>query len=288
MTAPGTPSDLPRLPARQADAHKGDFGRALLVGGSRGMSGAITLSGLACLRSGAGLVQLAVPAECQPIVAAAEPSFMTAALDDDPCGRIDFRAKPRLTRLIEPATAVACGPGLARSRGLTKLVCWLYSEVRRPMVFDADALNALARQPDVLEKPAGPRVLTPHPGEFRRLLGKDESLSRSEMESQAKELAARWQAVIILKGQHSFITDGQQSSVNTTGNPGMATGGTGDVLTGIVAALLAQGLLPLNAARLAAHVHGLAGDLVSAELGQVSLVASDLIDYLPAAWKQTT
>lgn len=250
------------------------------------MSGAIALAGQAALRSGAGLVQLAVPACVQPIVAAIEPSYTTAALPEDVQGRVASSALTRLRRLIQPATAVACGPGLGQSRALAKLVRWLYTEAACPMVLDADALNALARQREVLGSPAGRRVLTPHPGEFHRLLGREEKLARGELESQAQARAAQWNVVILLKGHRSLITDGRQTLHNATGNPGMATGGTGDVLTGIVVALLAQGLMPLEAARLAAHVHGLAGDMAAAEIGPTALVASDVLRYLPAAWRQ--
>jgi NAD(P)H-hydrate epimerase len=152
-------------------------------------------------------------------------------------------------------------------------------------VFDADALFALASRPSVLDKPGGPRILTPHPGEFRRLIGREEKLSDEERAPLAEELARRTSSVIILKGHRSVITDGEATTINETGNPGMATGGTGDVLTGLVTALLGQGLAAFVAARLAAHVHGLAGDLAAAEFGETALMASDLIDYLPAAWQ---
>lgn len=277
---------LPRLPPRTPESHKGDFGFVLITGGSTGMTGAMALSGAAALRSGAGLVQIATPRVCQPIVASFEPSYMTAALEHDAAGRISLAARDQLSQLAEKATVVACGPGLGRSEELTELVGWLYTHLKQPAVFDADALNALAKRPQVLGRPGGPRVLTPHPGEFQRLAGEDRRLPRDEAERRASELALQCGAVIVLKGHRTLITDGQQQFHNTTGNPGMATGGTGDVLTGITAALLAQKLSPLDAARLAVHLHGLAGDLAAAELGQVSLIASDLLRYLPRAFQQ--
>lgn len=277
---------LPCLPPRLPESHKGDFGFVLIVGGSTGMTGAMALAGAAALRSGAGLVQIATPRACQPIVASFEPSYMTAALEHDAAGRISLAARDQLSQLAEKATVVACGPGLGRSEELTELVGWLYTHLKQPAVFDADALNALAKRPQVLGRPGGPRVLTPHPGEFQRLAGEDRRLPRGEAERRAAELALQCGAVIVLKGHRTLITDGQQQFHNTTGNPGMATGGTGDVLTGITAALLAQKLSPLDAARLATHLHGLAGDLAAAELGQVSLIASDLLRYLPRAFQQ--
>ncbi len=299
-----TPSEpLPCLPARRPESHKGDFGRALLVGGSRGMTGAIALAGMAALRSGAGLVQLALPAECLAAVAAHEPSYMTAALPGDAAGRISLRAGSRIRELAGAATAVACGPGLGRSRGLDLLVSDLYSQLDRPLVLDADALNALAEtgvltptkssaRPSSAGKssrskssPPAPRVLTPHPGEFARLLGLKTAEVQLRREELARQFAAEHGIVIVLKGHETVISDGTRTAINATGNPGMATGGSGDVLTGVITALICQGMSAYDAARLGAHVHGLAGDLAARELGQVSLIASDLVRFLPAAFQ---
>jgi ADP-dependent NAD(P)H-hydrate dehydratase len=276
---------LPRLALRKADSHKGDFGRALLIGGSQGMAGAIALSGMASLRSGAGLVKIATPAVCQPIVAAFEPSIMTIGLPGDSQGRIAASARAMIVEAVAEATTVACGPGLGRSHELVELVGWLYQELKQPLVVDADGLNALAQQPDVLSKAGAPRILTPHPGEFARLVGL-EKIPPNERERLAREFAARTGAIVVLKGHGTVITDGKRVSVNPTGNAGMATGGTGDVLTGVITALVCQRLPPYDAARLGVYVHGLAGDLAAADLGQISLIASDLITYLSKAWQQ--
>jgi len=278
-------SPLPRLAPRKPDSHKGDFGRALLIGGSQGMAGAIALAGMATLRSGAGLVKLATAAACQPTVAAFEPSAMTIVLPCDQQGRIAGSARAAIAEAAAEATAIACGPGLGRSAELVELVVWLYQNIKQPMVFDADALNALAQRPAVLEKAGGPRILTPHPGEFGRLIGR-EKIELAERETLAKEFAKRTGTVLVLKGHQTVITDGKQLALNTTGNPGMATGGTGDVLTGIITALVCQRLSPFDAARLGVHVHGLAGDLAAADLGEVSMIASDLVEYLPLAWQR--
>jgi ADP-dependent NAD(P)H-hydrate dehydratase len=278
---------LPKLPPRSADSHKGDFGRALLIGGSRGMAGAIGLAGMSCLRSGAGLVKLAVPECILDTVAGFEPSYMTMPLPCDSSGYLFAASYDQLAPLFQEATCVAVGPGLAKSAELSQLVRKLYTALRQPLVIDADALNALASLNGGLTQAAGPRILTPHPGEFSRLakypLGA--KVSRVEQIAHAKELARDHQLVIVLKGHHSVITDGSHEAINTTGNPGMATGGTGDVLTGVIAALMCQGLSPFEAAVLGAHVHGLAGDLAAKEVGQVSLVASDVITYLPKAFQ---
>ncbi|MBU4399653.1 MAG: NAD(P)H-hydrate dehydratase, partial [Planctomycetes bacterium] len=199
-------------------------------------------------------------------------------------GRIAPEAFERLVELIEPATAVACGPGLGRSPGLDRLVARLYREVGKPMVFDADALNALATEPAALAHPGGPRVLTPHPGEFAGLIAK--KLDGDARNDAAVELAARCGVVVVLKGHRTLVTDGSHRAINTTGNPGMATGGSGDVLTGLITALACQGLEPFDAARLGVHLHGLAGDLAAEEIGQVSLVAGDLIQFISEAFRE--
>lgn len=275
---------LPRLPARDPDAHKGSFGFALIVGGSRGMTGAMGLAGKAALRGGSGLVRLAVPDVCLDTVAALEPSYMTIALPSDAEGRIGGDAMSRIVASADWATAMALGPGLGRSSDLDALVARLYREIAKPMVVDADALNALSLQPDVLAQPGGPRVLTPHPGEFDRLMGR--KLSPAQRESAAADMAARCRVVVLLKGQRTLITDGSRRASNATGNPGMATGGSGDVLTGLITALICQGLDPFDAAQLGAHLHGLTGDLAAAQVGQVSLIASDLVEFLPQAFQQ--
>jgi NAD(P)H-hydrate epimerase len=212
---------------------------------------------------------------------------MTVSLACHPSGTLAIAAHHDLGPLITAATCLAIGPGLGRSAELTQLVRHLYTSVPQPLVIDADGLNALAESPDGLSQPGGPRILTPHPGEFARLAPAPSHTkpSRGEQEATARNLAAKHKVVILLKGRRTYITDGQREAFNETGNPGMATGGTGDVLTGIITALVCQGLTPFDAAVLGAHVHGLAGDLAAAKLGQVSLIASDLIDYLPAAFQ---
>ncbi|HTM53615.1 MAG TPA: NAD(P)H-hydrate dehydratase [Pirellulales bacterium] len=275
---------LPSLPPRKPESHKGDYGRALLIGGSQGMAGAIALSGMAALRSGAGLVKLATANSCQATVASFEPSAMTIGLAADEQGRISEAALPTIIEAAKEATVVACGPGLGRSDGLTQVVAWLYQNISQPLVLDADALTLVAGDESILAKAAGPRILTPHPGEFARLLGR-QSFPPSEREKLAREFARQKKLVLVLKGHHTVISDGTRTAINHTGNPGMATGGTGDVLTGVITAIVGQGLPPYDAARLGVHVHGLAGDLAAAELGQVSLIASDLVTHLPRAWK---
>ncbi|NQU25632.1 MAG: NAD(P)H-hydrate dehydratase [Candidatus Nealsonbacteria bacterium] len=284
-----TNSPLPLLPKRPVDAHKNDFGTALLVGGSRGMAGAVGLAGMAALRGGAGLVRLAVPDRVLETVAGFEPSYMTVPLADDDAGRISVQAYDQILAAAEPASVVAVGPGMGRSRQLDKLVGLLYCKLDKPMVFDADALNALATQPDLLARPGGPRILTPHPGEFTRLTAEKftaEKLDDDARRSAAVEMAGRGGIVVVLKGRHTLITDGTRRATNTTGNPGMATGGSGDVLTGLIAAMVCQGLAPFESAQVAAHLHGLAGDHAAAELGEVPMIAADLLQFFPEAFAE--
>ena len=283
---------LPSLPPRARDGHKGDYGRVLVIGGSRGMAGAPALTGLATLRSGAGLVTVATPALTQPIVATFSPCFMTLPLVEDDYGIADYANVVDLVAAREQFDVWAIGPGLGRGDGVTELVAQLYREIPRPMVVDADALNAMAaalkRNPQALAKPAGPRVLTPHPGEFARLAGAASGGETADRVDAVAKLCQRdpsGQLTIILKGHESVVCDGQRYAVNATGNPGMATGGTGDCLTGVIAGLLGQQLSPWDAARLGMNLHGLAGDLAAKHLGEVSLIASDLLTYLPEAFK---
>ena len=278
---------LPSLPPRSPDSHKGDYGRAFLIGGSRGMAGAIALAGMACLRSGAGLVRIAAPDDTADMIACFEPSYMVTPLLCDPLnGDLEARTtQAELEKRLDWATCVALGPGLGRSPEKTKIVRWIYETAKRPLVVDADALSALAEFPQGLGVHAGPRIITPHPLEFARLSGVQVD-SRDAQVAAARRLAKEHKIVVLLKGQHTFITSGSEEAVNLTGNPGMATGGTGDVLTGVITAVVCQGLSPFDAAVLGAHVHGLAGDLAANELGQVSLIASDLVRFLPRAFLQ--
>jgi ADP-dependent NAD(P)H-hydrate dehydratase len=282
---------VPSPPARGIYSHKGTFGLALLIGGSRGMSGAISLSGMSALRGGAGLVRLAVPDVCLDAVAATEPSYMTLPLKSSRHGLIAW-SDAQYAMLFDEAEktqAVAIGPGLGRSDALTILVSRLYSSVSTPMVVDADALNALAAIGGIsaLQRPGGPRILTPHPGEFERLTGEKPDVSVSARQHAAVRLAAQIpDGVVVLKGPGTCVATADTCFVNTTGNPGLATGGSGDVLTGLITALLAQGMTPFDAARLAVNRHGRAGDLAAESLGQVSMIASDLIGFLPQAFRE--
>lgn len=278
---------LPAPPTRDEDSHKGTYGRVLIVAGSCGMAGAAALTGLAALRGGAGLVYLAVPQGAANTASAVEPSYLVSPLPEDDEGRAvaDPREEP-LASLLEGKDALAVGPGLGQSRNVSKLVTRLFEKFPGPAVFDADALNALAKSPRALARPGGPRILTPHPGEFARLIDSDTASVQADRETLAARFAADHNLVLLLKGHRTIITDGRRLAVNETGNSGMATGGTGDVLTGLIAALLAQKMEPFAAAQFGAHLHGLAGDLAAQNLSKPGLIASDLAWYLTQAWKR--
>ncbi|HEV3258700.1 MAG TPA: NAD(P)H-hydrate dehydratase [Gemmataceae bacterium] len=280
-----TVTTMPVLPPRPVDSNKGSFGRVLVVAGSRGMSGAAVLCAGAALRGGAGLVYLAVPEGIQDRVATANPCYLTIALPQDDRGQVAGRAEAELLPLLQANDVVALGPGLGRSRELTTLVTTVLAQARVPLVLDADGLNALEHHSAELRRHAGPVVITPHPGEFARLAGCQVADVQARRQERAARFAAEHGVIVILKGYGTVVTDGRRVYVNTTGNPGMATGGTGDVLTGLIAALLGQGLEPFAAAQLGVHVHGLAGDLARDELGEVSLIASDLVEFLPHAFR---
>ena len=279
-------SDIPRLPPRRADGHKGNYGRVLVVGGSRGMIGAPALAANAALRAGAGLVRVAAPQPVQLAVAALCPCCTSVPIPADPAGEcFGPDAAAELLALASDHTALAIGPGMGVTDAVGALVVTLLEESKRPAVVDAYALNNLANRHRWPDAQAKGLVLTPHPGEFARLTG----LSTAQVQADRVNLARRFAAehgglVLVLKGRGSVVTDGEDWYVNGTGNPGMATGGTGDVLTGVIAGLIAQGLAPFDAACLGVYVHGLAGDLAARKLGQVGLIATDLLNFLPPAF----
>lgn len=283
---------LPQLPQRKSDAHKGDFGRVLLIGGSQGMAGAIALSGMAAVRSGAGLVTLAVPGCCLETVASFDPTYMTMPLPHDTAGRVTGDANQILDPLLSRVDSVGIGPGLSLSPGVRQVVQHVFEVYDGPMVVDADAINVIAEGSLQAKTHDRPRVLTPHIGEFRRLLcGVGESLPETSASvAHCREVvgtfAAKYGVVIVLKGSQTIVTDGVRQFKNDTGNAGMASGGSGDVLTGVITALLGQGMQPIDASALGAHVHGLAGDLARAKFGEIGMSACDTKDCLPAAWLQ--
>jgi len=284
------PADLLRFPPRDRHTSKRDYGRVLVVGGAVGMAGAPALAALAALRSGAGLVELVVPESVVAIAAGFDPCVMTRGLAAGVDGTFSSAALATVLERAAGADVVAVGPGIGRSAATQQIVLALWEQLRQPAVFDADALWALAQvDRQQLARHAGPRVMTPHAGEMQRLLGPSPR-EREALEAAAAELAEAIAAVIVLKGPATCIVGAGRRVHNETGNPGMATAGAGDVLTGIVAALLCQRiggavLEPFTAARLAAWVHGHAGDIAAERCGEISLIARDILEALPEAFK---
>lgn len=277
-------NQIPKLPARDPESNKGTHGRGLLIAGSMGMSGAAVLAGNAMLRSGAGLVTLAGPKSIQTVLALGNPCYMTVGLPEDTAtGRLASSSVGPALHLALERDVVAIGPGLGNSEPVGHLVRLLVEQFEGGLVIDADGLNSLGREPSFPTRRV-PAVITPHPGEFARLTGQPIAEVQADREGCARQLARRLGVVVLLKGHHTVITDGERLAVNKTGNPGMARGGSGDVLTGVIAALLCQRMQPYEAAVLGAHVHGLAGDLAREKLGEVGMIATDLVDFLPAAF----
>lgn len=277
-------TQIPKLPPRPAESHKGMFGKLLLIGGSLGFSGAMALAGRAALRSGAGLVRLAVPRSILPIVAALEPCYTTLGLPEDENGQMDSTAAGVLTPRLEEHDVLAFGPGAGTGAGVKDTLLFLLSQAGVKIVIDADGLNVLAKAGDWTQNKKADAVLTPHPGEMGRLWkGLFREPLPGDRTEQAGRLARKTGCVVVLKGSQTVVTDGERFYINTTGNPGMATAGAGDVLTGMIPALTAQGLSNFEAAVLAVYRHGLAGDLAARAKGQIGLIAADLIDFLPEA-----
>ena len=286
-------TDLPRLGPRDRDAHKGTFGRVLVVGGSRGMVGAPALAVNAAFRGGAGLVTFAAPEPVQLTVAALCPCATSVPLACNDDGTLAPEALARVARAAQAADVLAVGPGLGGGDMPMRIVRTVLAQ-DRPVVLDADGLNALAAIDGWGELRRCPIVLTPHPGEFARLTGRGVAEIQADRQGAAVAAAADWTCddapppVCVLKGAATVVTDGRRVLVNETGNPGLAVGGSGDVLTGLAAALIGQGLDPFDAACLAVDRHGRAGDLAAEALGEVAMMATDLLDHLPAAMKDVS
>jgi NAD(P)H-hydrate epimerase len=251
------------------------------------MSGAAVLCGRAAIRGGAGLVQVACPADVQPVVAAAYPGYTTFGIRQHADGTFGDGTVEEVVELARGATAIAIGPGLGRESGTVAFVRRLLERLTESaVILDADGLFAISPfRTDVVALNAK-WVLTPHPGEFARLTGEPAPTSDAARKEQAVAFASRFGGVMLLKGAGTVVTDGRHVYTNATGNPGMATGGSGDVLTGVIAALTGIGMPPFDAAALGAWVHGRAGDLGAAILGQTALTAVDLLDFLPAAFRE--
>ena len=278
----------PLIPARAVDAHKGDYGHVVVVAGSMGKAGAAVLCAHGAMRSGAGLVTVASPRSCQPTIAAHGVEYMTEGLDETPDGTVHFSAVSAVLGI--DADVIVAGPGLGRGEGVTTFIRELIDKYDGPLVLDADALNALADEPSLLVGREGrDLIITPHPGEMARLVGCSVEDLQADRIGIATDFAKRHQLYVVLKGYRTLVvTPDEKVFVNPTGCAGMATGGTGDVLAGMLAAWLGQLLDAEAACRLAVYLHGSAGELADADHGEVSMTAGDLVEHIGDAVLELT
>ena len=271
------------LPNRNPDANKGDFGKALVIAGSKGMTGAAVLSAYSLLRSGAGLVTLAVPESQRAIAAGFYPELMTVGLPEND-GIISALAIKRIFELIKDKDVVVFGPGLGQSQDIPLILEELLNTYQGKLLIDADGLNALGKNINMLDKKKCRVVITPHPGEMSRLTGIDIADIQKNRAKTAQEFADNFDVTVVLKGSGTIVAQpGREIFKNPTGNSGLATAGTGDVLSGVIAAFLGQGIDSFDAAKLGVYIHGLSGDMAKEALGEYGMLASDVARYIPKA-----
>ena len=267
------------LPDRDPEGHKGTYGKILLLCGSRGYTGAAYLAAMGALRSGAGLVFLGVPESIYAIEAVKLNEPVVFPLPDEN-GKLSAEAGAEILERLAKLDAVLLGPGLGQSEGVFEVVKTVLERAECPVVLDADGINVMAAHKDILRDRTNPTILTPHAGEFARMGG-----SAGDRQTAAEMLARDLGCIVLLKGHHTVVTDGITTYINPTGNPGMAVGGSGDVLSGIIVSLLGQGIDPLEAAACGAWLHGAAGDLCAGEIGQYGMLPTDLVNVLPRLLK---
>ena len=273
------PSPLSR---RLKNVHKNSFGHVLVLAGSANMLGAAALCSLSVLRSGAGLVTLGIPKGLN-LTAQKKISccIMTLPLEETKEQTLSLKSYPKILKFMKHGSVVALGPGLSEHKNTQQLVRKIIKTSKLPLVIDADAINALAGHLELL-KYGAQKILTPHPGEMARLLGQKKSVTQDQRIKVAKSFAKKYKCVLLLKGNETLVADPNgRVYKNKTGNSGMATAGSGDVLTGMIAAFLAQGLTPFEAAKWGAYIHGMAGDLAAGEKTRLAMIASDILDFIP-------
>lgn len=285
--------NLPKFCSREKNTHKGSYGRVLVLAGSPGMTGAAYLCSKAALRSGSGLVTLGIPKSLNPIMEIKLTCVMTYPLPETKALTLSNKGREEILKLCEKHDVVALGPGLSQQTETKKLILWLIKTIDRTMVIDADGINALAGKLYTLYNIKKNVVLTPHPGEMSRLIdlssAKEVQKSRLDIATQFvgsihKHLGGKRDFVLVLKGNKTIVADYRKVYINHTGNPGMATAGAGDVLTGIIVSLIGQGFNVFDASQLGVYLHGLAGDIASKNKGEISMLASDILDCLPDAF----
>jgi len=270
------------FPRRRKGSHKGDFGHLLILAGSIGKTGAAALAAMAAVRTGAGLVTIGVPKSIYPIIASKLNEAMPEPLPETSAGTLSSRASKRIKELLDGKDALAVGPGLSTHSDTKKLLLNLVEDVEIPMVIDADGVNNLSGSLRSLGKAKALRILTPHPGEMARIMKSTTKKVQEDRIRIARDFAKEYGVVLVLKGARTVIADQEGNiAINSSGNPGMASGGMGDVLTGMIGSLLAQGFSPLDAARAGVFLHGWAADRVADELGEAGMSATDLLEKIP-------
>lgn len=283
-----------RLPAqllqRNPDSHKGDFGNIFILAGSPRYSGAAALTSAAAIRCGAGAVTLGIPKNLNSAIIRIKPKeVITLALPETKEGTLGLNAYSKIKEFSKKIDVLAVGPGLTQNKSTQSLVRRIIAKISKPLVIDADGLNALVGHLNLLHRtlyPVPSTILTPHPGEMSRLLGVSVKKVQANRKEVTKKFAKDYQQTVVLKGNNTVVADYRGNLyINETGNPGMATAGSGDVLVGMIAAFLGQGLDDFSAAKYAVYLHGLAGDLAAKEKTQVGMIASDIIDKIPEAIK---
>ena len=285
--------NLPNLISRKKNTHKGSYGRVLVLAGSPGMTGAAYLCCKAALRSGSGIVTLGIPKSLNFVMETKLTCVMTHPLPETKALTLSNRGREEILKLCERHDVVALGPGLSQQPETKKLILWLIKTIDRSIVIDADGINALTGKLHILYNIKKNVVLTPHPGEMSRLINLDSAkdvqkkrlnIATQFVKSIHKQLGKGKDFILVLKGDKTIVADYNKVYINRTGNPGMATAGAGDVLTGIIVSLIGQGFNVFDASQLGVHIHGLAGDMASKKKGEVSMIASDILDFLPDAF----
>ncbi len=277
-------AELPPLPVRNRECHKGLAGRILVIAGSAGMTGAGAMACRSCLRSGAGIVLWAIPKSMNYIAETIMMEIMTLPIPDTPGGAPAMDAREILVEAARETDCVILGPGLPVAGDTGELMRLLIPEIYPPLIIDGGAFSAIGTDVMIIRKRQSPTIITPHPGEMARITGKTVADVQEKRRDYAVKYAKLSGAVVALKGHETIVTNGTDVYANQTGNPGMATAGSGDVLSGVIAALVGQGLPPFEAAKLGVHLHGLAGDIGICGKGVHGLIASDIIENLPSAF----
>ncbi len=275
------------LPKRIEDSHKGTYGRVGIIGGSKGMTGAPYLASQAALRTGTGLVYTMVPKYIETIMSVKLTEAIIRPIEDKGKGHFTKESLPEIIKEIESLDTIGIGPGLGIDGDRLYLIEEIIKAYKKPIVLDADAINCISMNPNILLNRYNPIIITPHPGELGRLLGKSTKEIQENRIYYSKYASGKYNIIVVLKGFNTIVASPKDDVyINETGNPGMATAGSGDVLTGMIASLLGQGLKPIDAAKLGVFCHGLAGDLGSLEKGEYGLIASDILDNIPYVFKE--